>query len=90
MGGKGGEIGFFAGFDPGRSGQGAGFLVFFDKLGGNTGGAEVIVSPSGDAGGFGGVGGESGRAIIQPAGDFRRSGQPVGEARDLGGLFRTE
>ena len=90
MWGKGGKIGFFAGFDPGRSGQSAGLLVFFDKLSGNAGGAEVIVAPTGDAGTFGGVSGKSRGAVIQPSGDFRRSGQTVGETRDLGRLFRTE
>ena len=90
MWGKGGEVGFFAGFDPDRSGQGAGLFVFFHKFGGNTGGAEIIVAPAGDAGGLGGVGGKSGGAVVQPAGDFRRSGQTVGETGDLGRLFRPE
>jgi hypothetical protein len=48
------------------------------------------MAPTSDAGGFGGVRGKSRGAVIQPAGDFRRSGQPVGKARDLGGLFRPE
>ena len=90
MWGKGGEIGFFSSLDPGRSREAAGLLIFFHKLGRNTGGAEVIVAPTSDAGGFGGVRGKSRGAVIQPAGDFKRSSQPVRKARDLGGLFRPE
>jgi hypothetical protein len=51
--GKGGEVRVFSGFDPRGAGEADGELVFFDKFGGDTSGAVVVVAPSGDGGGFG-------------------------------------
>jgi hypothetical protein len=89
--GKGGEVGVFAGFDPRGAGEADGELVFFDKFGGNTSGAMVVVAPSGDGGGFGGVGWEgSAFALIEPAGDVGVGREAVGDAGEKGGLFGTE
>jgi hypothetical protein len=79
--GKGGEVRVFAGFDPGGAGEADGELVFFDKLGGDTSGAMVVVTPSGDGGGFRGVGREgSAFALIKPAGDVGVGRKAVGDA----------
>jgi len=51
--GEGGEVRVFAGFDPCGAGEADGELVFFDKLGGNTSGAVVVVTPTRDGGDFG-------------------------------------
>ena len=78
--GKGGEVRVFAGFDPRGAGEADGELVFFDKFGGNTGGAVVVVTPAGDGGGFRGVGREgSAFALIEPAGDVGVGGEAVGD-----------
>jgi hypothetical protein len=51
----------------------------------------VVVTPSGDGGGFGGVGREgSAFAIIKPAGDVGVGREAVGDAREKGGLFGAE
>jgi len=89
--GKGGEVRVFAGFDPGGAGEADGELVFFDKFGGDASGAMVVVAPSGDGGGFGGVGWEgSAFTIIKPAGDVGVGREAVGDAGEKGGLFSTE
>jgi hypothetical protein len=79
--GKGGEVRVFAGFDPRGAGEADGELVFFDKFGGDTSGAVVVVTPSGDCGGLGGVGREgSAFTIIKPAGDVGVGREAVGDA----------
>jgi hypothetical protein len=89
--GKGGEVRVFAGFDPRGAGEADGELVFFDKFGGDTGGAMVVVTPAGDGGGFGRVGWKGGVfALIQPAGDVGVGRKAVGDAGEKGGLFGTE
>jgi hypothetical protein len=89
--GKGGEVRVFAGFDPRGAGEADGELVFFYKFGGNTSGAMVVVAPSGDGGGLGGVGREgSAFALIEPAGDVGVGREAVGDAGEKGGLFGTE
>jgi hypothetical protein len=89
--GKGGEVRVFAGFDPRGAGEADGELVFFDKFGGDTGGAVVVVTPAGDSGGFRGVGWEgSAFTIIKPAGDVGVGREAVGDAREEGGLFGTK
>jgi hypothetical protein len=89
--GKGGEVGVFAGFDPGCAGEADGKFVFFDQFSGDTSGAVVVVTPTGDGGGFGGVGREgSAFALIEPAGDVGVGGEAVGDAREEGGLFGAE
>ena len=91
MGGKRGEVRFFPGFDPDRAGETAGPLVFLNKVGGDTGSAVVVVPPAGEAGGFGAVGRGGGNlAGREPVADLRGGGETVGEAGDLGGLFRSE
>jgi hypothetical protein len=81
--GKGGEVRVFAGFDPRGAGEADGELVFFDKFGGDTSGAMVVVTPSGDGGGFRGVGWEgSAFTIIKPAGDVGVGREAVGDARE--------
>jgi hypothetical protein len=51
----------------------------------------VVVTPSGDGGGFGGVGWEgSAFTIIKPAGDVGVGGEAVEDAGEKGGLFSTE
>jgi hypothetical protein len=78
---KGGEVGVFAGFDPSGAGEADGELVFFDKFGGDTSGAVVVVTPSGDCGDLGGVGREgSAFTIIKPAGDVGVGREAVGDA----------
>jgi hypothetical protein len=89
--GKGGEVGVFAGFDPGCAGEADGKFVFFDQFSGDTSGAVVVVTPTGDGGGFGGVGREgSAFALIEPAGDVGVGREAVGDAGEKGGLFGTE
>ena len=89
--GKGGEVRVFAGFDPCGAGEADSELVFFDKLGGDTGGAMVVVTPTDDSGSFGGVGREgSAFALIEPAGDVGVGREPVGDTGEEGGLFGTE
>lgn len=89
--GKGGEVRVFAGFDPRGAGEADGEFVFFYKFGGDTSGAMVVVTPSGDGGGFGGVGWEgSAFTIIKPAGDVGVGREAVGDAGEKGGLFGTE
>jgi len=89
--GEGGEVRIFSGLDPCGAGEADGELVFFDKFGGDASGAVVIVAPSGDGGGFGGVGWEgSAFTIIKPAGDVGVGREAVGDARKEGGLFGTE
>ena len=79
--GKGGEVRVFAGFDPRGAGEADGELVFFDKFGGDTSGAMVVVAPTGDGGGFRGVGREgSAFALIEPAGDVGVGREAVGDA----------
>jgi hypothetical protein len=81
----------FAGFDPRGAGEADGELVFFDKFGGDAGGAVVVVAPAGDGGGFRGVGREgSAFALIEPVGDVGVGREAVGDAREEGGLFGTE
>jgi len=81
--GKGGEVRVFAGFDPRGAGEADGELVFFDKFGGDTSGAMVVVTPTGDGGGFRGVGREgSAFALIEPAGDVGVGRKAVGDARE--------
>jgi hypothetical protein len=89
--GKGGEVRVFAGFDPCGAGEADGEFVFFDKFSGDTGGAVVVVAPTGDGGDFGGVGREGGAfALIEPTGDVGVGGEAVGDAGEKGGLFGTE
>jgi hypothetical protein len=89
--GKGGEVRVFAGFDPGGAREADGELVFFDKFGGDTSGAVVVVTPTGDGGGLGGVGWEgSAFTIIKPSGDVGVGREAVGDAGKKGGLFGTE
>jgi hypothetical protein len=81
----------FSRFDPCGAGEADGEFVFFDKLGGDTSGAVVVVAPSGDGGGLGGVGREgSAFALIEPAGDVGVGREAVGDAGEKGGLFGTE
>ena len=89
--GKGGEVRVFSGFDPRGAREADGEFVFFDKLGGDTSGAVVVVTPTGDSGGFGGVRWEgSAFALIEPAGDVGVGREAVGDAGEKGGLFGTE
>jgi hypothetical protein len=89
--GEGGEVRIFAGFDPRGAGEADGEFVFFDKFGGDTSGAVVVVPPAGDGGGFGEVGWEgSAFTIIKPAGDVGVGCEAVGDAGEKGGLFGTE
>jgi hypothetical protein len=89
--GKGGKVRVFAGFDPRGAGEANGEFVFFDKLGGDTSGAMVVVPPAGDGGGFGGVWREgSAFALIEPAGDVGVGREAVGDSGEKGGLFGTE
>ena len=91
VGGNGGEVGLFARFYPGGTGEAAGPLVFLDEFGGDAGGATVVVSPAGETGGLGAVGGRVGRFTSgNPVADFRGCGEAVGEAGDLGGLLCAE
>jgi hypothetical protein len=89
--GEGGEVRVFSGFDPCCAGEADGELVFFDKFGGDTSGAVVVVAPAGDGGGFGGVGWERGVfTLIEPAGDVGVGCEAVRDAGEKGGLFGTE
>jgi len=89
--GEGGEVRVFSGFDPCSTGEADGEFVFFDKFGGDTSGAVVVVAPTGDGGGLGGVGWEgSAFALIEPAGDVGVGREAVGDAREEGGLFGAE
>ncbi len=79
--GKGGEVRVFSGFDPCGAGKADGEFVFFDKLSGDASGAVVVVAPTGDGGGFWGVGREgSAFTIIKPAGDVGVGREAVGDA----------
>ena len=81
----------FSRFDPCSTGEADGEFVFFDKFGGDTSGAMVVVAPTGDGGGFRGVGWEgSAFALIEPAGDVGVGREAVGDAREEGGLFGAE
>jgi len=51
--GKGGEVRVFSGFDPRGAREADGEFVFFDKFGGDTCGAVVVVTPTDDSGSFG-------------------------------------
>jgi len=89
--GKGGEVRVFAGFDPCGAGEADGELVFFDKFGGDKSGAMVVVTPTGNGGGFGGVGWEgSAFALIEPAGDIGMGREAMGDSSEKGGLFGTK
>jgi hypothetical protein len=89
--GEGGEVRVFSRFDPCSAGEADGEFVFFDKFGGDTSGAVVVVAPTGDGGGLGGVGWEgSALALIEPAGDVSVGREAVGDAREEGGLFGAE
>jgi hypothetical protein len=89
--GKGGEVRVFAGFDPRGAGEADGEFVFFDKFGGDTSGTVVVVTPTGDGGGFWGERRErSALALIEPAVDVGVGSEAVGDAREKGGLFSTE
>jgi hypothetical protein len=89
--GKSGEVRVFAGFDPRGAGEADGELVFLYKFGGDTSGAVVVVAPTGDGGGLGGVGWEgSAFALIEPAGDVGMGREAVGDAGEKGGLFGTK
>ena len=89
--GKGGEVGVFAGFDPCGAGKADGEFVFFDKFGGDTCGAMVVVTPAGDGGGFRGVGREgSAFALIEPVSDVGVGRKAVGDSGEKGGLFGTK
>jgi len=91
VGGKGGEVRVFAGFDPRGAGEANGELVFLYKFSGDTSGAVVVVTPTGDCGGFRGMGREgSAFALIEPAGDVGVGREAVGDAGEKGGLFGTE
>jgi len=91
VGGEGVEVGFFPGLDPCGPGEAAGALVFLHKVGGDPGGAVVIVPPAGEAGALRAVRGWlGGLAGGEPIPDFWSGGEAVGDAGDLGGLFRTE
>jgi hypothetical protein len=81
--GEGGEVRVFAGFDPRGAGEADSEFAFFDKFGGDASGAVVVVTPTGDGGGFGGVGWEgSAFALIEPAGDVGVGREAVGDARE--------
>jgi hypothetical protein len=81
--GKGGVVRVFAGFNPCGAGEADGEFVFFDKFGGDTCGAVVVVTPTGDSGGFWGVGRERGAfALIEPAGDVGVGREAMGDARE--------
>jgi len=89
--GEGGEVRVFSRFDPRGAGEADGELVFFDKFGGDASGAVVVVTPSGDGGGLGGVRWEgSAFALIEPAGDVGVGREAMGDAREEGGLFGAE
>jgi len=81
----------FAGFDPRGAGEADGEFVFFDKFSGDASGAVVVVAPTGDSGGFGGVRREgSAFALIEPTGYVGVGREAVGDAREEGGLFGAE
>jgi len=81
----------FAGFDPCGAGEANGELVFFYQFGGDTSGAVVVVTPTGDGGGLGGVGWEgSAFALIEPAGDVGVGRETMRDSGEKGGLFGTE
>jgi hypothetical protein len=89
--GKGGEVRVFAGFDPRGAGEADGELIFFNELGGDTGGAVVVVTPTRDCGCLGGERREgSAFALIEPASDVGVGREAVGDAGEKGGLFGTE
>ena len=89
--GKSREVGVFTGFDPRGAREADGELVFFDKFSGDTGGAVVVVAPTGDGGGFRGVGWERGVfALVEPVSDVGVGREAVGDAGEQGGLFGTE
>ena len=89
--GKSREVGVFTGFDPRGAREADGELVFFDKFGGDTGGAVVVVAPTGDGGGFRGVGWERGVfALVEPVSDVGVGREAVGDAGEQGGLFGTK
>ena len=81
--GEGGEVRIFSGLDPCGAGEADGELVFFDKFGGDTSGAVVVMTPTSDGGSFWGVGRERGAfALIEPAGDVGVGREAVGDARE--------
>ena len=83
--GKGGEVRVFSGFDPRGAGEADGELVFFDKFGGDTCGAMVVVAPTRDGGGFGGVGWERGVfALIEPVSDVGVGRKAVEDSGEKG------
>jgi len=89
--GENGEVRVFSGLDPRGAREADGELVFFYKFGGDTSGAVVVVTPTGDGGGFRGVGWERGVfALIEPAGDVGVGREAVGDTCEKGGLFGTE
>ena len=89
--GKSREVGVFTGFDPRGAREADGELVFFDKFSGDTGGAVVVVAPTGDGGGFRGVGWERGVfALVEPVSDVGVGREAVGDAGEQGGLFGTK
>jgi|GEM_PF-5459802 len=89
--GKGGEVRVFSGFDPCGAGKADGEFVFFDKFGGDTSGAMVVVAPTRDGGGFRGVGREgSAFALIEPVSDVGVGRKAVGDSGEKGGLFGTK
>ena len=91
VGGKGGEVGVFAGFEPSGAGESDGELVFFDQFGRDAGGSVVVVPPTGKGGSFGRVGGKRNVfALVEPMGDVGVGGEAVGDAGEEGGLFGTE
>ena len=91
VGGKGGEVGIFAGLEPSGAGEADGEFVFFNQFGGDAGGAVVVVPPTGDGGGFGRVGGKRNVfARVEPMGDVGVGGEAVGDAGEERGLFGTE
>jgi hypothetical protein len=81
--GEGGEVRIFSGLDPCGAGEADGELVFFDKFGGDASGAVVVVTPTGDGGGFWGERRErSALALIEPAVDVGVGREAVGDARE--------
>ena len=81
--GEGGEVRVFAGFDPRGAGEADSEFAFFDKFGGDASGAVVVVTPTGDGGGFWGERRErSALALIEPAVDVGVGSEAVGDARE--------
>jgi hypothetical protein len=81
----------FAGFDPRGAGEADGEFVFFHEFCGDSRGAVVIMAPTGDGSGFGGVWRKGGAfALIEPAGDVSVGREAMRNAGEEGRLFSAE